>query len=55
MESIIRDRIQEHMSDLFTPNQHCFINGNHVLATQLLTAVSTWTNSLENSAIAIAI
>ena len=40
MESIIRDRIQEHMitNDLFTPYQHGFTVGKSCI-TQLLTAV----------------
>ena len=50
MESIIRDRIQEHMitNDLFTPYQHGFTVGKSCV-TQLLTAVDFWTKSLEDS------
>ena len=49
MESIIRDRIQEHMitNDLFTPYQHGFTVGKSCV-TQLLTAVDSWTKSLED-------
>ena len=50
MESIIRDRIQEHMitNDLFTPYQHGFTVGKSCV-TQLLTAVDFWTKSLKDS------
>ena len=50
MESIIRDRIKEHMTtnNLFTPNQHGFSSGKSCI-TQLLTAVNSWTKSLEEN------
>ena len=53
MESIIRDRIQEHMTtnNLFSPNQHGFSSRKSCI-TQLLTAVNSWTKSLkENNSI----
>ena len=48
MESIIKDKIMEHMVkyNLFTPHQHGFTGGRSCV-TQLLTALNCWTKSLE--------
>lgn len=48
MESIIRDRIMDHMvkHNLFTPHQHGFTAGRSCV-TQLLTSLNDWTKSLE--------
>ena len=50
MESIIRDQIQEHMStnNMFTPSQHGFSSRKSCII-QLLTAVNSWTKSLEEN------
>ena len=47
MESIIRDRIQEHVitNDLFMPYQHGLTVSKSCI-TQLLTAIELWTKSL---------